>query len=478
MKPLWDHQIKGLDLLRQRDALMLAWEMGTAKTRVVVEYVCRHRPPTVLVVCPKTVMPVWLAEFKKWSRLRRDCVVVAPTNGSLVKRAAAVVEAGRDAESIGNGIPCVVIVNYEAVWREPFRSASFNSDWDLVVLDESHRAKDPASRVSRYLGQLTRKAKKRVCLTGTPMPHSPLDVWSQFRFLDPKVFGESYHAFRHRHVVLGGYKVRGKPVQVLGYRNLEWLNKKFYRIADRVVKADVLDLPSTVHVEHPVHLGRQCRRTYDELEQALRAEVDGGTVTAANGAVKLMRLQQATSGFAKLDHSEVETVIDKAKIDALTEILGGLNEKKNVVVFCRFVRDVNRVKECAEANGRPGFQLRGGVNELDEWKAEPGAVLATQIQTGGMGVDMTVASTAVYYSQTLSLGEYDQSLARLHRAGQENKVTYIHLLASKTVDWAVRKAQQQRKKIIEHVLQELSTDDERRRPDRSRTICNSDRPQT
>ena len=82
-------------------------------------------------------------------------------------------------------------------------------------------------------------------------------------------------------------------------------------------------------------------------------------------------------------------------------------------------------------------------------------VLAVQIQAGGLGLDLTLARYAIYYSLGFSLGDYSQSMARLHRPGQTHPVEYIHIVASGTVDETVMDALARREAVIETILKEV-----------------------
>jgi len=95
-----------------------------------------------------------------------------------------------------------------------------------------------ARRKGKPLPRAARKAARyRLGLSGTPMPHSPLDVYAYFRFIDATIFGWSYNRFRQHFAVMGGYQNH----QVVAYDNLDELNRKFYSVAFACGK-DVLDL--------------------------------------------------------------------------------------------------------------------------------------------------------------------------------------------------------------------------------------------
>lgn len=183
--------------------------------------------------------------------------------------------------------------------------------------------------------------------------------------------------------------------------------------------------------------------------------VDEGTVTAANAMVKMLRLQQLTSGFLKLDESDEVVQKDDNKVAVLKDILQDVGDAK-VVVFCRFIPDLKVIKEAAESLGLTVGELSGRANDLTPEATFPPDkdVLAVQIQSGGVGVDLCIASIAIYFSLGLSLGDYEQSRSRLHRPGNDsrNRVTFVHLLAEKTIDNKIYKALENKKEIIETIL--------------------------
>src|SRR5690606_20687268 len=132
----------------------------------------------------------------------------------------------------------VAVVNYEATWRMEEDLAKFVRD-GLIIADESHRIKTPGAQQSKAMGRLGQVAAYRLMLTGTPVTQNPLDLWSQYRFLDPSIFPRSYYAFRNRYAVMGGYQ----NYQIVGYRNLDELVEKAHKIAFRITRAECLDLP-------------------------------------------------------------------------------------------------------------------------------------------------------------------------------------------------------------------------------------------
>ena len=124
-----------------------------------------------------------------------------------------------------------------------------------------------------------------------------------------------------------------------------------------------------------------------------------------------------------------------------------------VVVFCRFQQDLDVVHEVCQRLGRSSGELSGRKDQWEDFQfKEAFEVLAVQIQAGGVGVNLTRAAYAIYYSIGFSLGDYLQSLARIHRPGQRRPVTYYHLIARKTIDERVYEALEARQDLVEAVL--------------------------
>lgn len=448
----WQHQKVAFAFVDALGSALLAQGMGTGKSLVAIGLANKWKCKTVLIVCPKSVMRVWPREFGRHSAVEFPIKVL--DRGSVAQRtkmAATLHQAAGRQES-----RLILVINYDGVWRGPFGNWALMQQWDLVILDESHRAKSHSSSVSKYLAKLARKATHRLCLTGTPMGQSPLDLFGQFRFLDPGVFGTSWTTFSNRYAKHQNPTI---PQQITGYQNQEELQERMSWLTYRCRVEDVLDLPEKHHVDRRFELGKEGRRIYRELEEELIAEVADGVVTAANVMVKLLRLAQCTSGFLTPDDSEQVEEFDTAKLDALQEILEDIDPTESVVVFTRFRHDCKRIRGLAEKLGRRYGELSGSRRDALDDQAELTTgiqVAAINLQSGGLGVDLTRACYCVFYGVNFSLIEYDQALARVHRPGQRRRVTYLHLVGTGTVEEYIYAALNKRREIVDEVLSILN----------------------
>ena len=449
----WEHQERALNWLNGRTFGMLDMDMGTGKTRVTIQAWDTREVNHALIICPKVVLEggtdsVWSTEFAKHSDRNWYVYPVNP-KWSVPKRHDKARQALELAEAMER--PFALVVNYDAVWREPFASWIRTVNWDASAYDESQRIKKPGGKASRYIGNLRNHIPFRLELTGTPMPHSPLDLYAQFRALDTSVFGTSFQRFKSRYAVMGGFENR----QVIGWRNMDELMELFHEHTFIVSKPDVLDLPPVIHQVIPVELSPATIRAYREFERELVLEFDRGLVTADNALVKLLRLQQITSGYTKLDPEFDNGIVEVGteKKDTLRDLLSDLPDNESVVVFCRFRVDLDNVHKVAAELDRHSYELSGQINALNVWKVDaPGAVLAVQIQSGSVGIDLTKAAYAVYYSVGYSLGDFEQSVARLDRPGQTRSVTMYHLIAQSTVDVKVYRALHDKRDIVNAVV--------------------------
>jgi SNF2 family DNA or RNA helicase len=246
-----------------------------------------------------------------------------------------------------------------------------------------------------------------------------------------------------------GCRVDPKDKKYFSQALYDEFQEKFYRIAYRV-GPEVLNLPEPLHLERFCTLSPKGQRIYKELEKDFYAEVDEGTISASNAMVKALRLQQVASGYAKMGETGEEVEVDDSKRKLLADILEDLDEP--VIVFCRFRHDLDNVHLVAKSLTRASLELSGRRNDLLDWQAGNAPILAVQIQAGGVGIDLSRAKVAIYYSLGLSLGDHEQSLSRLLKRSMGDAAAYYYLLADGTVDVKVARALQDRKDVIEAVL--------------------------
>lgn len=446
--PLWKHQQASYDFVLNRPrGSMLAIPMAGGKTKIVMDLLQNSDAKKVLVVCPLAVIPAWGSEADKHlvQPLLRP---VAQLDDGTIRERTELAEMMRKQYRKSQANP-IYVINYQAVWREPFRSWALDQQWDVVIADESHRLKTAGGKTSMFFKTLRRRTGYAMGLSGTPMPHSPLDLYAQGRFVDNRVFGTRKEAFLQRYCFLGGFSGR----EITGWQNLDELHAKFYELAFRVPPED-LDLPEEVDARRYTRLESKADKIYRELQKEFIVGVKGGTITASNALVKQLRLQQIAGGWVKDTDGKYHHV-SSAKLNLLADLLIDAPPGEPLVIFCRFREELAAVRRLLDRAGRSNVELSGSRNDLSRWQHGKALDLVCQIQSGKEGIDLTRSRYTIYYSPGVSLGDYQQSRGRTTRPNQKHpQTTFIHLIVRGTEDERTYRAFKNNMEVIELVLQE------------------------
>ena len=385
----------------------------------------------VLVVAPLSILGVWEDEFRKFAAFDYNLAILT---GSGVKKAETL--SCLTGESLQ-----VAVVNYESAWRLEKEIAAWAPD--LIVCDEAHKIKSHSTAVSKAMHRLGARASYRLLLTGTPITNRTIDIFSEYKFLAPQVFGNSFYSWRNRYFDLVGY---GNHTPVLKKSMEPELTQKMHSIAYRVTKADCLDLPATTDIIRYVDLEPTAAKLYRNLVQNSYTELGQSEVTAANILARLLRLSQLTGGFLGGDDDSRPQSVSKAKLDALADIIEeAQNEGRKLVVIARFLPELAAIKTLLEKQGIKYSAISGETKDRTEqvrqFQEDPSVtVFVGQIATAGLGVTLTAASTMVFYSTDYSMSNHEQARARIHRVGQQENCSYIYLVAKGTIDEKVLKA--------------------------------------
>lgn len=421
-------------------------EMGTGKTLISIgiagHLYLKGEINKLLIVAPLSITKVWEEEFGKFADFDYQIKVLEGTSNKKTEMLR---------NLFGTKLQ-VAVVNYESCWRLEKDIAEWQPD--MIICDESSKIKNPQAKQSKALHRLGKKSKHNMILTGTPVTNNPLDFFSQYKFLDEGIFGGSYYAFRSKYAIMGGYG----NYQVVGYKNLQELTEKAHKIAFRITKKEALDLPEQVDTTRYIELEPRARAIYNQVEKESYAELNSGEIATPNVLTKLLRLSQITGGYIKNEFSEISEQVSSAKINALEEIVEEcMDAGKKLVVFARFIPEIDAIARMLKKEGIKYSLIRGDVkdraSEVERFQNDKETkVFIGQLQTTGMGLTLTAADTAVFYSLSYNFADYEQAKARIHRIGQKNNCTYIHLIAKNSIDEKVLDALSKKKNIADLVV--------------------------
>lgn len=448
MKPeLWGHQAKEVERYGSAEARALLWDMRTGKTRVIVESVSKlyedGMVTGLIIIAPNGVHSQWVnRELPKWYG--------QPTN-SLVWRSSQTKAA--DVESFlkdcSYGELNALSINVDALRVErlqvlirKFLKAHDNGGQVMIVFDESHEFRKPGARKTRLARGLAKRCAYRRILTGTAALNSPLHVWSQFELLKPcalghRTFGlfQSYYAeFQQMRRGDG----RNYP-KVVGYRNLDEL-QEWVSLWATVVPRSQADVPDVLRTKRTVTLSKAQQKAYSDLKKnVLKLATDEGELEILS---HMMKLQQVLGGFIHTDEGVYSIDDNPPRLTALVEEVLG-SEPCRVIVWCRFREDIRRVCKALHKAGVATAEYHGGINSAGREEAlrqmeltpEPFAFVG-QPQSAGQGLDLSSASTVIWYSHVHDAIVREQASARASVKGGD-AVTLVDLVAEGTMDLGI-----------------------------------------
>lgn len=403
-------------------------EMGLGKTRVAIE-LAKSRNHKTLILAPNSIMENWRDEVTKWTGADNKTVIL---KGSRKKR-----------ESLLHKTKAqFYVINYEAL--RLMQDALMRAGFQFIIADESTKLKGYKTQQSKAAFAIACTIPYRLIMTGSPVMNNPLDLFGQFRFLHPTILGKSYFAFRGRYAIMGGYM----NYTVAKWIRMDELKARIRKHAIIRFKKDCLDLPDKLYETIHLDLTAEQKEKYEELKKAFITEFKGEVVNAAVVLTRLIRFSQITSGFLKVGDGDVqrEEMFDKSpKLKWIENFLLSEGKSHKVIIFVRFLNEIKQLQAMLKRINISGSGIWGAVKDrqrqVDLFNNDPNVkVFIGQIQTAGMGLNLTAATYVIYMSNSYSYGDRIQSEDRAHRIGQTKNVTYIDLVCRKTIDVAIIKS--------------------------------------
>ena len=452
----WEHQVKALEYLYDRDTAALYTDMGTGKSKIMIDLISNRDWQTVLIVCTKKGCQSWVKQFGFHCPI--DVTLLNLTDYSTDEKVAELKQAVKDHTG-----RLILIVNYESIWREPFSSELLKKyvKIDCIICDESHRIKSPGSKCSRFLTKIGKRVEHRYLVTGTPLAENPVDIYAQYRFLDPTIFGTNLSVFRSQYLNINynlsnklGYIVLDKKQP---YKNLDELKEKMFSCA--FYGKSSIKLPKKHNIIYHYTVDKQTEKMYKELKEEGMLFTDDGVLAVENVLSMSLRQQQILSGTVPImneDEEAVPTIVNTDRREVLKELLSGLPKEEPVVIFAKFRCDFDNIKAVCEELDRGYSEISGVADTEKEWQAGKTSVVAVQYSSGSESIDLTRAHYCIYYSLTYSLALYLQSKKRVHRPGQTETVIYYHIVGQvpkmQSIDELIMSALKEKKEVVDYIV--------------------------
>ena len=463
--PPYKHQMTALEKSWNHETYAYFMEMGTGKTKVLIDNMSmlydKGKINGALIVAPKGVVGTWYNnELPAHLPGHIENVTILWQSNITKKQQEKLKSLFEVEESLH-----ILIMNVEAFSTEKgktFATKFMNCHETLMAIDESTTIKTPTAKRTKNILTLSKEAKYRRIMTGSPVTKNPLDLYSQCEFLSPWLLDfTSYYAFRNRYAEMKTLHMHGRQIQVVnGFKNLPELSDKLKPFSYRVLKEDCLDLPDKIFIKRHITLSPDQKKLYEQMKKEAIAILEGKKSTTVNTLTQLMRLQQITCGHFTADDGTTKSIAN----NRITELMDVLEEiEGKAIIWAHYQYDITNIIEAVSKKyGQESIVDYYGLTSqekrqpnIKKFQGDPRCrFLVGTPSTGGYGITLTAANTVIYYSNGYDLEKRLQSEDRAHRIGQKKSVTYVDLMADDTVDEKIVQALRKKINIASEVLGE------------------------
>jgi len=373
------------------------------------------------------------------------------------------------------------IINYEGL--QPFLKPLAKTDIGMIIADESARyIKSPFTNrtgATIFLGDNT---NYRSILTATPIAHRPLDIWSQFRFLDKgKAFNDNFWRFRSRFFI---QKKFPKYTQyILKPDKQDEMSRLIYENCIRFTKEDVKEelkefYGVDVLTEHAyqvikIKMSEELARLYTSVKKQILADIEttSGTtrLNIANIFTKLLRLQQITGGFTVNESGDIVLLKEKPKVEAtIEEVSSIIDAEESCIVWCRFRPSMNILSSILKRIGISYYYMSGDDSPKEKEKKWRGFqesdivnVFLGQVKAGGIGIELfklnsieSRAQTTIFHENEWPLETRIQAEGRIDRIGQRSMCRYVDIVIEDTIDERILESIREGQEVANNILRQ------------------------
>ena len=472
LKEPFHHQVKAKLTCHDTNINNFAYlmEMGTGKTiTAIMDLMGLHHYQGVdncVILAPKSVYRNWYKEITEFVAPDKTKYAISTWDPSLKDPVTKAKLTDLLQKSI---VPLnIFLMNIESLsspkgvkFLEKYLSVQ-DKKKTMMIVDESTVIKTHNAKRTKNLLKLSKDIAYKRILTGTPVTKSPLDIYTQFAFLDPKILGQTnYYGFRARYA-----KIINRPTSggrhfplITGYQRLDELEKKIYSAAFRVKKDECVDLPEKIYMKRFIPMSEKQLVAYESLRRNAMFIFNDKTTTSVNRLSQIVKLHQVCCGFTINDQGEIHDVPNK-RYDELLDVLEEVDGK--VIIWATYRHNIETItRKLKEKYGETKADAFYGDTASDDRlelvknfqnQNHDLTYLIANPKTGGYGITLTASHTVVYFSNNYDLEIRLQSEDRAHRIGQKNKVTYVDFVCQGTVDEKILTALKNKVDIASQVM--------------------------
>jgi SNF2 family DNA or RNA helicase len=449
-------------------------QMGTGKSLAVLMSIDKRlqrgevRPGHILIICPATLLETWVNRHIKKGTPHLKAQIMT---GSYQERLEMILN--RDKLGVDIFLTNPETFSMKAKVELGGRSAMMPlaplfmlADWDMVVIDEAHKIKNPEAQRTQNIINTFKGIPYSIIMSGTINANKLYDLHSPFVFLNNAKNFSTLH-FEHGtgvpltlsalHEKFVGAYFDGK-----GYKKnpktftLKELRERMEEVSVRYEKSECFELPEKLYEQRLIEMDPVQAQLYTALKAFLIASLDdlaesGGTITIMNVLAMMVKLAEAANGWIYDDNHNLITLPTNPKKDAVMEVLDDLADTDKVILWSRFTNDLHTLYDairkeygeesvaiihggetCSLCSSRKSdrYSIQERFNNLDD----PLRFVVVNSAVGSHGIDLTGATYEFFYSNSFVKTDRTQAEDRAHRFGMRSSLTIVDFVMKDTVD--------------------------------------------
>ncbi|GAB6168421.1 hypothetical protein JCM1393_08810 [Clostridium carnis] len=428
---LRSYQLIGYNWLNELSVLelggILADEMGLGKTLQTITFLLSKKGSKSLIITPTSLIYNWKDEFDNFTKGFKIGVM----HGSLKERSKII----EDIEKYD-----VILTSYGTL-RNDYKLYE-NKFFDYCIIDEAQNIKNSTSKITSKVKDINARCK--FALTGTPIENNLKELWSIFDFIMPGYLNNE-EAFKRKFINSGD-------------KNIQELKDLINPFILRRLKKDVLiELPDKIEKKYLVEMTPSQKQVYKGYIKEVREKIKNNKedrITIFSYLTKLRRLCLDPSLLLE------NYCGGSGKLKISMEIINNrINLNKKIIIFSQFTSVLKKIGNELKVNNKEFLYLDGGtnakerinlVNKFNESKDIN--IFLISLKAGGTGLNLTSANVVIHFDPWWNPAIEDQATDRAHRIGQKNIVEIIKLVAKDTIEEKIIKLQQDKKELINDVI--------------------------
>lgn len=337
----------------------------------------------------------------------------------------------------------------------------------FVAVDESGYIKGHKSNRTKQITDISCVARYRAVLTGTPFTQGVVDLFSQMRFLSPKILGyRSFGSFAANHLE---YRTRvneyGRAVptgQIVKAHDIDVLAAKIAPYTYQVLKSECLDLPEKSYETRWCSLSPEQKDLYESVKKRILFDLSYEDWSPVRIFHLFTALQTVVCGWYKDPYHEIAHV-NHTRIETLMSLAEEIPSGEHVIIWAKYREAVTQIsKALGEKYGQESVHIFTGESteaarnkSLQAWRDSGGWLVATQA-VGSHALTLNEAAYVIFYADGFKYAERMQAEDRCHRIGQNRKPVYITIRCRETIDERIAQAISKKGSVLVDFLEEIN----------------------